>query len=225
MNKNNTPLHMSSKQGGALDSFRDRMPPKPEDFIVLGGDVAALFTYSLLDHTITSLLLSETKITFTEPDALLVPVWSDVAATNFGGSLLSEVLHQQQMAHIGDVAATAAAIDLANTHYAPCLASFGVSAVLLVSCWLASGYFNEAFSYENTLTCEPQRAVVVASKTWLVTATMMVGLAYWSTNCFCPHHTDVIGLTKADTDFIFDTFSVLVMWRYMASVMLGGFFR
>lgn len=225
------PLFMSSIQNDdnnsskkASDkklSFQDLMPPLPEDHLILGGDIAALFTYSFLDHLVTSLLISETKLTFTQPDSLLVPVWSDIFSNNFGQSLLSAVTAQQQMADIGNVAATTAALELQNQHYAPILDSFGVSAVLLGTCWLISGYINRAFAFKNTVSCEPNHAVVVAGKTWILMAFMMVGLAFWSDNCFCPE--TVGGLTKTDTDFIFDSFSVLVTWRYIAASMLGGF--
>lgn len=216
-------LHVMSGQGSKKTSFRDRLPPKPEDFIVLGGDIAVLYTYSFLDHVITSIAISETKASVTAPDSLLIPVWSDVASHNFGQSFLSAVLTERQIAQIGDTAAAAAAIDFQNIHRAPCLDSFGISTVLLVSCWLVSGYFNRAFSYQNTISCDPRHALLVASKTWIFSAAMMVGVAYWSSNCFCPN--TVAGLTPTDTEFIFDTFTVLVMWRFMAAVTLGNFMR
>jgi len=211
---------MSSSSSSSSKSLRDRLPPTPEDYIVLGGDVVALFTYAFLDHALASLVISESKPTFTEPDSLLVPVWSDISTHNFGQSFLEAVLSEQQMAQMGG---NQAVLDLQQSipHYAPCLNSFGVSSVVLVSCWLLSGWFNRAFCYQNTISCEPSHAILVTGKTWVYAATMMVGLAYWSSNCFCPNHT--AGMSTSDADFIFDTFTVLVMWRYMASLVLGRF--
>lgn len=221
-------LLMASDNGrGSSDgktSLRDRLelPPTPEDFIVLGGDVAALFTYTFLDRAITSFAIFESRPSFTEPDAFLVPVWSDVSSQNFGESFLSAVLSEQQLAQIGqNPSAAAVAMDLQNIHHAPCLESFGLTAVLLVSCWLVSGYFNKAFLFQNTISCAPSHAIVVTGKTWLLTAAMMVGLACWSGFCFCPNHT--VSLSKTDAEFIFDTFTVLVTWRYMVSLVLGQF--
>lgn len=216
-------LNMAFGEGGKTISFRDRLPPAPEDYIVLGGDLLALFTYSFLDKAVTSMIISESQPSFTTPDSLLIPVWSDVATHNSGQAFLSAVFTEQQMAQIGDTAATAAAMDISNIQHAPCLDSFGLSSVLLVSCWLVSGYFNRAFAYENTISCEPRHALIVTSKTWIYSAAMVVGVAYWSSNCFCPN--TVAGLSTADTEFIFDTFSILAIWRFMAAVVLGGFMR
>lgn len=216
-------LNMAFGEGGKKISIRDRLPPGPEDYIVLGGDIAALFTYSFLDKLVASTVITESQPSFTTPDSLLIPVWSDIASHNFGQSFLSAVFTEQQTAQIGNAAAAAAAMDVLNIHHAPCLDSFGISSVLLVSCWLVSGYFNRAFSYQNTVSCEPRHALIVTSKTWIYSAVMVLGVSYWSSNCFCPN--TVAGLTSADTDFIFDTFSVLAIWRFMAAAVLGGFIR
>lgn len=201
-----------------------RLPPPPEDFIVLGGDILALFTYALLDHVITALMVSEAQDLYTAPDALNIPVWSDVMSNNFGPSLLTAITAQQQMADIGDSAIIAEnEVMLSAHHYAPCLETFGLSAVLLGTCWIVSGYFNRAFEYKNTISCDTSHAVVVAGRTWIFTAAMMVGLAVWSDTAFCGCLENARGLTKADTDFIFDSFSVLVTWRFVASSLLGGF--
>ena len=223
-----TPLFASSSPEEAVALERPkkdfRLPPPPEDYIVLGGDLAALFTYAFLDHFINALILADAKDFFTEPNALNIPVWSDVISNNFGTSLLSAISAQQQIADIGDPAMLAEANEalMSAHHYAPCLDTFGVSAVLLGTCWLVSGYFNRAFEYKNTINCHPSHAIVVAGRTWLFTAVMMVGLAIWSNSAFCGCHAPAHGLTRADTDFIFDSFSVLVTWRFVAVTLLGG---
>jgi hypothetical protein len=196
------------------------LPPLPEDHIILGGDILALFTYSFLDHVIAALILADAKDIYTEPNALTLPVWSDVVSNNFGPSLLTAITAQQEMADIGDAGVIAEANQALMLHHAPCLETFGVSAVLLGTCWLISGYFNRAFEYENTVSCHPSHAIVVTGKTWIFSAMMMLGLAVWSNSAFCGCQS----LTRNDMDFIFDSLSVLVTWRFVASLVLGGFF-
>lgn len=206
-------------------SFKFSLPPPPEDHIVLGGDIIALFTYTFLDHLIAALLLEDAYKLYTEPNALQLPVWSDVASNNFGPSLLSAITAQQQMANIGDSAAIVDTTEalLSHHYYAPCLETFGVSSVLLGTCWLISGYLNEAFEYKNTVLCHPSHAIIVTGRTWIFTAMMMLGVAMWSDKAFCGCLDNVRVLTKADMAFIFDSFSVLVAWRFVASLILGSF--
>ena len=220
-------LLMSTAQEGRKSTEKKtfNLPPLPEDPIILGGDILALFTYAFLDHTITAIMIANAKEVYKAPNALDIPVWSDVISNNFGPSLLTAITTQQQMADIGATAIVSEVNEMSTAHYyAPCLESFGVSAVLLGTCWLVSGYFNRAFEYKNTISCSPSHAICVTGRTWLFTAMMMVGLAIWSDWAFCGcHHMDVArGLTKADTDFIFDSFSVLVTWRFVAVCLLGG---
>lgn len=108
-------------------------------------------------------------------------------------------------------------------HYAPCLASAGISAVLFGSCWLLAGYINSAFSYKNTILCKPDQALIVTGKTWLMFATMMVLLTLTSDHLFCGCN-KLGGLSQSDAAFIFDSLSVLITWRFMVATILGGGF-
>jgi len=216
-------LYMSSIPEKAEEKKEFRFPPPPEDFIVLGGDLVALFTYALLDHGVTALMVADAQDLYSAPDALSIPVWSDVMSNNFGPALLTAITAQQQLAEIGDAALIAEnEVMLSPYHYAPCLETFGCSAVLLGTCCLIAGYFNHAFEYKNTISCDTNHALIVAGRTWIFTAMMLVGIAVWSDTAFCGCLDNARGLTKADTDFIFDSFSVLVTWRFVASTLLGG---
>lgn len=218
-----TSLKSTPAPGSTQQKEEFQLPPPPEDLLILTGDLVALFTYAFLDHFVTALVIADAKGVYTEPDALQIPVWSDVITNNFGGSLLSAITSQQQLAEIGDVATSEMnQALLSQHHYAPCLESFGVSAVLLGTCWLLSGYFNRAFEYKNTISCDPNHAILVAGRTWIFTALMMLGLAVWSDHAFCGCLDTTRELTRADTDFIFDSFSVLVTWSFVASTLLGG---
>jgi len=200
------------------ENLRDRLPPFPEDKLVLGGDVASLFMYSFLDHIATSSFSEEETIAtlIYTPKSFLVPVWSDSSLHNFGSSLIRAINTEQHMAHI-----SSQVVETTQYHYAPCLDSVGTSAVILATCWLIAGYFNKAFSYENTMLCSPNRALMVTGRTWLCAAVMVGSLALLSDNFFCGCN-KIGGLSKADIEFIFDSLSVITLWRFSVASILGG---
>jgi len=199
--------------------FKFELPPPPEDQLVMTGDVAALFVYSFLDHSLAeavsnSLLSSDAtpeeiakSLDYAQPT---LPVWAD--SLHFTGAFTPEKL----MVLVGYE-------NFGN--YSPVISSAGSASVLLVSCWLFSGYLNNAFLFRNTVECNMQKALEVTGKTWLMTMVLMVLLALGSDyvwgNCDSLHSPSLGGLTKADADFIFDSLTVLVTWRVMVSMLLG----
>ena len=76
---------------------------------------------------------------------------------------------------------------LNRIHYSPALQSAGVCAVIITTLWLISAYFNEAFSYENTI-YDSERVVLDTGKSWLYTGAGMIAIALASdsTLCGCP---------------------------------------
>ena len=66
---------------------------------------------------------------------------------------------------------------LNRIHYSPALQSAGVCAVIITTFWLISAYFNEAFSYENTI-YDSERVVLDTGKSWLYTRAGMI-LLHW----------------------------------------------
>jgi hypothetical protein len=198
------------------------LPPLPEDQLVLGGDVVSLFLYSYLDHYMNDLyvsmkntpdMASQTFASALDPSLLgdmapvsQLPVWYDPVHSAFG-PLLSVALPVQ------------------NIVYAPAIASAGLSAVVMTSCWLISGYFNEAFSFRNTLGCTSMHALFVTLRTWILATFMLVVVAVGSDTAMgildSVGSPSIGGLTQADADYIFDSFSVLVVWRFIFNSMLG----
>lgn len=110
-----------------------------------------------------------------------------------------------------------------HVNYAPAISTPGMSFVLISSVWLICGYFTGAFLFKNTLYCPTERTVTITSKTWFYTCAIMVAISLGSQ--YLVGYVDVvksfsyIGLTKADSDFLFDSLGVVLVWRDRKSVV------
>lgn len=185
------------------------LPPAPENFLVLGGDVAALFTYSFLDHYLNHISSSILAKEAAEAIVGIHAVWIDVMPPKF-------LIAVQQ-------AAAAASSSSTIITYAPAFHHAGICSVLFASCWLLSGYFHHAFSYDNTIFCSPVRAVLLAGRTWIFTAGAMLAIAFLSDIFASDLQYQVGGITRADADYIFDSLAVIVSWRFMIATILGRY--
>jgi hypothetical protein len=210
-------------QNREIKKWKDRLPPPPEDQLTLSGDIAALFVYTFLDHYANQIYqdsvlydASPDKIHSLDPagdlSASQLPVWFD-AATSF--HLTSDKLMSLLGVH--------------HVAYSPILGAAGSASVLLCACWLFAGYVHQAFAFRNTLDCRTEEAVLVTFRTWVTSSALMVAIALFADYicgqteffCNCPISSPTLGgLTKADADFIFDSLSVLVTWRFILSSML-----
>lgn len=193
------------------------LPPPPEDQLTMSGDVVALFLYSFLDHSMNDMykdaLLSAGMDSTRSLDPLdefgarahTLPVWFDHVHT---------LLPPNQLL---------ALLSIPNINYAPILQTAGIASIALTTCWLLSGWWSGAFLMRNTLECHITRMLVVTGKTWLLTTLGMCALAYAS-DAFLGSSSpsSVGGLTKADVDYIFDSLTVLITWRFMISAIFGG---
>jgi len=185
------------------------LPPAPENFLVLGGDVAALFTYSFLDHYLNHISSSILAKEAAEAIVGIHAVWMDAMPPEF-------LIAMQQ-------AAAAASSSSTIITYAPAFHHAGICSVLFASCWLLSGYFHRAFSYDNTIFCSPVRAVLLAGRTWIFTAGAMLAIAFLSDIFASDLQYQVGGITRADADYIFDSLAVIVSWRFMIATILGRY--
>ena len=114
-------------------------------------------------------------------------------------------------------------MSMANINYSPSLSTAGLASVVMSTCWLFSGWINQAFLFQNTLDCNTARMLWITGKTWIMSCALMVGIALaGDAACDCLRTPSLGGLTKADADYIFDSLTVLVTWRFMVSAMLGG---
>mmetsp|Transcript_3003 Transcript_3003/g.4896 ORF Transcript_3003/g.4896 Transcript_3003/m.4896 type:complete len:260 (-) Transcript_3003:255-1034(-) len=209
-------LYMSS----SLAKQDDRLPPPPEDQLTMSGDVAVLFLYSFLDHCVNEAyvdaLQSNDMAAASGLDPLnefgasgQLPVWYD--------GLHSTMLQKDQLLNV---------LNIPNVNYAPVLQTAGMASIAMTTCWLLSGWLQGAFLFQNTIECHTTRMLYVTGKTWLLTVTLMVLLALGSDamlGVMDPSQQSLGGLSKADVDYIFDSLTVIVMWRFMVSSMLGGF--
>jgi len=207
-----------------------KLPPAPEDQLTLSGDVAFIFFYSFINHMVSGMYDSAINSPeITSARSALAAIESSSAAsagiTGYDSSLASLPVWFDPLnsAPFGIVPLSAALPIEKHIMYAPALGTAGLSAVLFTSSWLLCGYFTGAFQFKNTLQCSTRHAINNAAKTVLFTSIVMVSLALESdyfVGCHCALHKSV-GLTKADITFIFDTLSMLVLWRFMTSSILG----
>lgn len=200
-----------------LAQKKDRLPPPLEDQLTLSGDIASLFIYSFLDHSMNDLYVETIQNSGVDSAKNLdptneygiaahIPVWFDHAHT---------MIQQDQLLTL---------LSIPHVNYAPALQTAGMASILMTSCWLFCGWLSGAFLFQNTLECHTTRMLYVTGKTWLMTAASLVFLALASD---WMQTADMVnpplgGLTKADGDYIFDSLTVLVTWRFMVSMMLGG---
>lgn len=196
---------------------RDVLPPSPEDQLVMTGDVASLFIYSFLDHSLNEMYVQSVMEDFESTRNLVgaddfpsqIPVWFDV-------------LHSNNM----PIDKLLSIMGAEGASYSPAIATAGAASVAITTCWLLSGYFTKAFLFRNTVECSPAQALWVTCKTWMVAAVLMVGVAmgsdYIMGQYFSLHSPSLGGITRADAAYIFDSFSVLVTWRFLLSWLLGG---
>jgi len=208
MPRQNLPTVLKMSDVPSEDSWKDSLPPSPEDQLIMMGDIVALFVYSFLDHTLNEVFIEQTlqgHSEYLDPLGELAgsqtPVWFDALHSTQSQEYLLSIL------------------SLPQVYYSPIIGTAGAAFVLLTSCWLLSGWMSGAFLFRNTLECKTSDALIITVKTWLSTCGIMVGLAFLTNHLMFD---GVPGLlTKADADYIFDSLTVLMTWRFLVSYMLG----
>lgn len=190
-----------------------KLPPTPEDQFVLIGDLLSLAVYSISDHVVCQIMSQQmipaeshqiyTDMVVDAHAAWQAPVWWEAASPQS-----TAVLQATLESHV-------------VTRYSPLLEPMGQATVLLAAAWLLAGWFHRAFLYQNTLDCSTERVLAVTARTWLSTCAILAslvvatqalsGMEDWATN-FC----------RGDVDYVVDSLTVLTVWRFMASWLLGG---
>lgn len=207
LSPNSSPLYMSDVPSEKTKNWKDSLPPSPEDQLIMIGDILALFVYSFLDHTLNEYAVEETlrgNTQLLDPfnTATQTPVWFDA-------------LHStQSLEHLTSI------LSLDSVFYSPIISTAGAASVIMTSCWLLSGWISGAFLFRNTLECHTSDALVITAKTWLSTCACIVTIAFLTNHYLCGD-LDIAYLTKADADYIFDSLTVLLTWRFLVSYMLG----
>jgi|AntRauTorckE5430_2_1112549.scaffolds.fasta_scaffold14675_1 hypothetical protein len=215
--------------------FTSKLPPPPEDQISLAGDVGCLFLYSFLDHFVNKLydkwMNSPNTIDLLSPSAAIES--SSAASSEYSSNLmvaesvsssLPVWFDPNNSAPFGTIPLSSALPLEHHITYAPAIETAGMASVMICSAWMVSGYFTGAFQFKNTLECSPSRAMLVTAKTWVLCSLIMLALA-WSSDSLVGSVDSLhksVGITKADADYIFDSLSVLLMWRFILSSFFGG---
>jgi hypothetical protein len=210
-----TRLALSESALSRGDPKKQLLPPPPEDQLVLSGDIFALFVYSFMDHSMNELYLDMVQSGGVEQARNLdplgelassqIPVWFDQIHSSMTPEHLLTIM------------------SMANINYSPSLSTAGLASVVMSTCWLFSGWINKAFLFQNTLDCNTAQMLLITGRTWIMSCALMVGIALaGDAACDCLRTPSLGGLTKADADYIFDSLTVLVTWRFMVSAMLGG---
>ena len=235
-------LHMSSlgqdpedaKMNKMVAWFASKLPPPPEDKISLAGDVACLFLYSFLDHFVNKLydkwMNSPDTIDFLSASAAIET--SSAASSEYSSSLVTADLVSSSLpvwfdtsnsAPFGIIPLSSALPLEHHITYAPAIETAGMASVMICSAWLVSGYFTGAFQFKNTLECSPSRAMLVTAKTWVFCSLIMLALA-WSSDTLVGYVNALhksVGITRADAEYIFDSLSVLLIWRFILCSFFG----
>jgi hypothetical protein len=218
----------------AVAWFTSKLPPPPEDQISLAGDIGCLFLYSFLDHFVNKLydkwMNSPDTIDFLSPAAAIesssaasLEFTSNLISSDFVSASLPVWFDPYSSAPFGNIPLISALPLEHHITYAPALQTAGMSSVLLCSAWMMSGYFTGAFQFKNTIECSPNKAIIVTAKTWVFSSLIMLALAWGSDSLvgYVDFLHKSVGITKADADYIFDSLSVLLMWRFILSSFFG----
>lgn len=212
-----------NKSGESDDlSPRFKLPPPPEDSMVMMGDLLSIFVYGFSDHLIChDLAMAQSADLLASPSGStslmsmlqqsqqipMHPVWLDPAHP-YASKVLT-VLHQSQTV----------------THYSPLLQDAGVACCVLASAWLIGGWLQGAFLTRNTLDCSTQRALNVTAKAWMVACVIMlyvVATTSWLNDAILQTPLGWNGFTKGDADYILDSLIVIGLWRWLASNLMGS---
>ena len=238
-NRQSTVLLMSSigqepEENNPIKSTLKKLPPPPEDQFSIMGDFGCLFLYSFLDHFVNRLydkwMNSPEIIDLLSPKSAIESSYAaklEFSTSILQGDLVSSSLpvwfDSSASAPFGNVPLNSALPLEHHISYAPAISTAGMASVLLCSAWFVSGYFTGAFRFKNTMECSPSKAIVVTGKTWILSSLIMLAIAWGSDSVIgcvdCLHKS--VGITKADADYIFDSLSVLLLWRYILSSFFG----
>lgn len=202
------PLYMSDvPTEDWKDVLYSKLPPSPEDQLIMTGDVVALFVYSFLDHTLNEQYVTEClqgNAQYLDPlgelSAHQVPVWFDALHSTISSDYILSILNLPQV------------------YYSPIIGTSGAASVVLTSGWLVSGWYSGAFLFRNTVECHTSQALIKTFQTWMTTCALVMGVAFLTNQ----YVFDIMpGISKADADYIFDSLTVLLTWRFLVSAMLG----
>jgi hypothetical protein len=211
-----------------------KIPPPPENQISFIGDMSSIFLWTILDHAVNGMydeylnspevLVSHSASAAIESSFAVVSDMTNVfTPTPSTGNSFPVWFDMTSTAPFGNIPLSSALPITHHIHYAPAIDSTGMAAVLFGTTWMVCGYFTGAFKYKNTLECSPSRAILVTALNWFCTCVIMLSIAYSSDLLIgeidALHKS--VGLTRADVDYILESLSALLVWRYTLNLILG----
>lgn len=209
-------LQMSDFPDQEKDLIGFGLPPNPEDKVVLTGDLLCLAVYGFFDHFICYDIAHFMMRNLDSPHKLFEAAASApssggvLPAANWGAPVWLEHGNHYTL-HVLQVTLQ----DRLVTSYSPVLEPVGLATCLLSTCWLLSGWWHRAFLFPNTVACTTTRAITITAQTWFTCTLIMLSVVSLT------HGIDNNSFTKGDLDFIFDSLTVLIAWRFTASYFFG----
>lgn len=199
------------------DQFESKLPPPPEDSIVLIGDLAVLSIYALTSHSLNNWIVQGTLLA----GATNIPqaVHSLDPTGDVLGNLAVPVWLEDASPHVLQNIWMVQAQDSLLDHYGPLFCTEGSSWVVLASAWLVAGYWGGAFLWKNSLDCETSRALIKTVQTWAIMLVLLAMSTLLVNQFLLPGHS--VTWTKADVIFLIDSATVLIAWRYIVNSMMN----
>ena len=187
------------------------LPPAPEDELVMMGDLFSLAIFGFSDHFLTNALarlfthrldsmykIYHASATIDSQHYYHAPVWLDCTDNAHTVNVMQLTLQDRLV-----------------THYSPLMESTGVAICLLMTAWLLAGWVHGAFLFKHTLQCSPRVALMQTVKTWVTSSLLVFGVLCLSSSS--PEWEVLPG----DVSFVVGSLSALVLWRFLASWILG----
>jgi len=218
------------QQRKRLPSWKDLIPPPPEDQFTMIGDLSSLFIYAFSSHFLNDFIVNNVLRTSESlEDALLaLDPMQEITNLNIPIWLSDQPQHIQQQVQLAGLRH-----DLLD-HWSPLFSTAGTAFVAISTCWLLAGYVHKAFLFRNTLECDTSHTLTKTLETW-ITCGILLTLAVAGCSELVSHlpmvkHLLGIGcteclqehwITKADVMYIVDSLTVLILWRFIMNTMLG----
>lgn len=179
----------------------------------------------MYDHYLNSpeTVITKSAISAIETSAAAQSELSSSFMTNDSGGSLPVWFDPLSSAPYGNVPLNSALPIEHHITYAPAISSAGSASVLLCSIWMLCGYITEVFCFKNTVECSRSQAILVTTKTWILSSIIMMMIAYTSDILLGSIDSlhKITGLSRVDADFILDSLSVLLVWRFILSSFFG----
>ena len=229
----------SKKSSAQQQQQQQQQQQKRPNQLVLWGDMLSIFVYGYTDHfvgqdlakyTVSQMMteMTQQSTAAAAVDAASaaaeagIPVWLDTSLSSSSSSTSSVLAYH-----------SAQLTDKIVVKYSPLLEQTGVATCLLAGTWLLAGWVLQSFSYRNTTDCSTEHALWQSVRTWIMSSLILLTLSAIfssstssvllssSSTTTAQDFMSCFSWPKGDVAFIMDSLSVLLLWRFLASWLLG----